>query len=191
MRPHPLALAALLPCACGDAGPAGDPTGSTGPAGTTGPVGALADLIEPMAWEPLAAADDPFAAHRPPAIDCPYGLGWFIEADGIELDTSACNYAGLVQPSLVPVARGAAIELGLYYFDLLAPEPTTAHLAVQIGDHVVFERTIDIPGKAAVLDTRLVADFDAPAGTPVIFHLHNHGQNNWTFHRLQVEVAAP
>ena len=30
----------------------------------------------------------------------------------------------------------------------------------------------------------------ADAGTPVYFHLHNHGQNTWTFGEVQVEVFA-
>lgn len=197
MRPLHLAPATLLLCACGDAGPAGtagatattgDPTATT--TATTGG-GALLDLVDPAAWLSVPAADDPFAAHRPPAIDCPANLGWLIEKDSIEIDTGACNYAGLVQPSLHAVARGDTLRAFLYHFDLLAAAPATAHLAVTLGGDVIFDREIAIPGPAAVFDVALAAPADAPAGAPVVFHLHNHGQNTWTFARLQVEAPGP
>jgi hypothetical protein len=32
------------------------------------------------------------------------------------------------------------------------------------------------------------APFAADPGTPVYFHLHNHGQNTWTLGAIEVEV---
>jgi len=50
------------------------------------------------------------------------------------------------------------------------------------------EGKVEIPGKAMVYDEGLVADFALAAGEPVVFHLHNHGQNTWTLASIQVEV---
>ena len=86
---------------------------------------------------------------------------------------------------------GAELTVSFYHFDLLAPAPATAHVAVWAGEHLMFEREIAIPGKADVYEVELVADFSAPAGTPVMLHLHNHGQNTWTFTSIQVEVENP
>lgn len=198
MRPPHLAPATLLLlCACGDAGDASTSgAASTSAAATSSPTstgagGTLVDLVDPAAWLSVAAADDPFVDHRPPAIDCPAHLGWLIEKNGIEIATASCNYAGLVQPSLRAVAKGDTLHAFLYHFDLLAVAPATAHLAVTLGDSVVFDRTIAIPGPAEVFDVTLTAPADAPAGAPVVFHLHNHGQNTWTFASLQVEVLSP
>jgi hypothetical protein len=190
VRSAPL-LAALLACACGDAGKATDTAG--GDSGSTGVVeidGTMVELVEPTVWQPLAAANDPFADHRPATVDCAFGLGWVVEPTGVEINTATCNYGALVQPSLQPVVRGAQLSLQLYHFDLVAAEPATAHVAVLIGEHKVFEREVAIPGKADVYEVDLVADFDAPAGTPVVLHLHNHGQNTWTLGDFLVEVAA-
>lgn len=190
MRPA-LLLAALLACACGDAGKPMDSAGGDG--GSTGVVeidGTMVELVEPTVWQPLAAADDPFADHRPATVDCPFGLGWLVEPTGVEINTGTCTYGALVQPSLRPVVRGARLTMQLYHFDLVAAEPATAHVAVLIGERTIFEREVAIPGKADVYEVDLVADFDAPAGTPVVLHLHNHGQNNWTFGDFLVEVAG-
>lgn len=188
-----LLLACALAGACGDAGSGGTTAASETSATTDVPEleGTMVDLARPALWQPLAAADDPLAAHRPDAIECPLGTGWLVEPTGFEVNTGACNYAAFVQPALAAVAPGAQISIDLYHFDLLAPEPATAHLAVLVGDVVVFERDIAIPGPANVHEIELVADFSAPAGTPVVLHLHNHGQNTWTFGSFRVEVADP
>lgn len=188
-------LACALACGCGDAGSAGTSgtTDTTG-TGTTGAPeldGTMVDLVKPTLWQPQPAADDPLPAHRPDTVDCQLGIGWLVEETGFEVNTGACNYASFVQPTLVPVVRGAQISLDFYHFDLVAPEPATAHIAVLVGDHVIFEREIAIPGKAGVYPVDLVADFELPAGAPAVVHLHNHGQNTWTVASLQVEVESP
>lgn len=44
------------------------------------------------------------------------------------------------------------------------------------------------PGQGERLHDRSHGDFSAPAGTPIYFHVHNHGQNNWTFAWARVQV---
>lgn len=153
--------------------------------------GTMVNLVTAQRWQPLAAEDDPFADHRPAEVMCVLGLGWLYEATALEVNTGTCTYGAFGQPTLVDIVPGAALSLSVYHFDLLAPEPATAHAAVMIGDHVIFEREVAIPGKAEVFTIDLVAEFAAPAGTPVVFHLHNHGQNAWTFASLQAEVESP
>lgn len=150
--------------------------------------GTMVDLVTAQRWLPLAAEDDPFADHRPEAVECVLGLGWLFEATALEVNTGICTYGAFGQETLVEVVPGAELSLSLYHFDLLAPAPATAHVAVMVGEHVIFEREVAIPGKAEVFTVDLVADFALPAGSPVVFHLHNHGQNTWTFASLQVEV---
>jgi len=152
--------------------------------------GTMVDLVEPMLWQPQAAADDPFSDHRPDTVDCTFGLGWLVEPRAIEVNTGTCTYGAFTQPTLAAIVKGAKISLSLYHFDLVAAEPATAHLAVLVGPHVLMEREIAIPGKANVYAIELVADFDLPEGSPVTFHLHNHGQNTWALDRLAVEVPV-
>ncbi len=169
-------------------------TGATGASASTAAVdptmgapGELMALALPMLWMPVAADADPFVAHRPEAVTCALGA-WLLELDGLEVNTQTCNYASFGQPSKVEIVPGARIVGSLYHFDLLAAEPATAHVALVVGEVVVWEQEIAIPGKANAYMIDVPASFAAPAGTPVNFHLHNHGQNTWTLGALQVEV---
>jgi hypothetical protein len=144
----------------------------------------LVSLIDHAAWEPVPAQDDPMVDHRPATVDCGIA-GWRVEGEALELDTNFCNYAALRQPSLVAVDTCTPLRLDLYHFDLLAPEPAQAHVAMLIDGHVVWEKFIDIPGgpmayKAAVYEEEFISPIAAPVGAEVMLHLHNHGQNTWT-----------
>jgi hypothetical protein len=162
---------------------------STGPdAPTGGSGGALVPLVSPMAWQPVPEPDDPLASHRPAEVACPLG-GWLYEPQGLEVNTSQCNYAMFTQPSQAAIVPGARFVASLYHFDLIAAEPASAHVAILVGDALVWEQDIAIPGKANAYALDLTLDFTAPAGTPVYFHLHNHGQNTWTLGTI--EVASP
>lgn len=142
-------------------------------------------LAEKSAWVPVDAASDPLASHRPTEVACPRG-GWVVEDTGFEIATRLCNYAMFSQPSLASVGPGDSIVAMVYHFDLIALEPATAHLALLIGERVIWEKTVEIPAKANVFNIDVPADFSAPVGTPLYFHLHNHGRNNWTLASLGV-----
>lgn len=161
---------------------------------TTGPIedpteGELVPLVLPMLWQPVPAAMDPLASHRPAEVSCPLG-GWLFETQGLEISTLLCNYAMFSQPGRAAIVKGARIVASLYHFDLVAAEPATAHVALQVGDSLVWEQEIAIPGKANAYAVDVPAKFAADAGTPVYFHLHNHGQNTWTLGSVEVEVFA-
>lgn len=139
----------------------------------------LVSLIDHAAWEPAPARADPLIDHRPPVVDC--GLaGWYVQGEELEIDTNFCNYAALRQPSLVAIDTCTPLRLELYHFDLLAPEPAQAHVAMLIDGQIVWEKLIEIPGKAAVYEEEFISPIAAPVGAEVMLHLHNHGQNTWT-----------
>mgnify|MGYP001277557483 CR=1 FL=1 len=48
---------------------------------------------------------------------------------------------------------------------------------------------IDIPAEAAFLDEQWVSTIDAPEGTPVHVHVHNHGINSYRVADLSVTYA--
>ena len=145
-------------------------------------------LLDHQAWTALDAELDPLADHRPDPIECSIA-GWYVENDKLEVDTFACNYVALTQPLLEDVEVGDTLALGLYHFDLLAPEPAVAHVAILIDGTIVWQREIEIPGgqmpgPAQVYDETFASPIAAPAGAPLVLHLHNHGQNTWTFDSL-------
>jgi hypothetical protein len=191
VRAWGLAIGCALLGGCGDGG-AGSGTGSTGV--SSGEVvdptgGELVPLVLPNVWKPVPAAMDPLAAHRPAQVQCPLG-GWLFEPQGLEISTLLCNYAMFSQPSRAAIVKGARVVASVYHFDLVAEEPATAHVALLVGDNLVWEQDIAIPGKANAYAIDVPASFAADAGTPVYFHLHNHGQNTWTLGEIEVEVFA-
>ena len=75
----------------------------------------------------------------------------------------------------------------LWHLWLWAPQVAEAHVAIQIGDWL-FEETVAIPGPEQSYNPSCMAPKDFLLGTPVVFHLHNHGVNSWRL--LKIEVAA-
>lgn len=160
--------------------------GSSGPEDPTGE-GEFVPLVDPMGWAPVPEPEDPLAAHRPAEVVCPLG-GWLFEPQGFEVNTLQCNYAMFGQPALAAVLEGRKVKATLYHFDLVAAEEATAHVALLLGETVLWETEVAIPGPANAFDIEVVAGETVPAGTPVYFHLHNHGQNTWTLGAIEVEV---
>jgi hypothetical protein len=95
------------------------------------------------------------------------------------------------QPARAAVVPGARIVGSLYHFDLIAAEPATAHVALQVGDVADLGAGDRHPGPGQRVRHRCAGRSSRPpSGTPVYFHLHNHGQNTWTLGSLEVEVFA-
>jgi len=181
LRRCTLALAfALTTPACTAGGIASSTTTST--EATVGSSGASprepAPLVAADAWVQLEAAADPYADHRPETVECGLG-GIFVEEGELDIDTNLCNYVMIEQPGLAEVRAGDTLTLAMRHFDLTAPEPATAHVALLLGGTLAWERALLIPGPAEVLSVEIEAPVDLPIGEPVRFHLHNHGQNTW------------
>jgi hypothetical protein len=180
-------LCLLLLVGCERAGVDADGEGSTGTDEGTSAAVVPAPIIDHALWEMLDAVADPLADHRPPTVGCG-PAGWYLEDDKLEIDTNNCNYLALRQPSLVAIEVGQPLGLGFYHFDLVAPALASAHLAILVEGQLLWETTVAIPGDAHVYTEMFESPLSAPAGSEVVFHLHNHGQNTWA---LQALIADP
>jgi len=143
-------------------------------------------LVSGQAWAPASAEDDPLADERPATVDCPTAT-WGLEAGGLEIQTGACNYFFVTQPSLAAIEPGDAIDVLVFHQYLDAPEPAEGHVAILLDDDILWDAHVAIPAEANVLETRVIAERAWPAGTSVGVHLHNHGYNAWTV--LDVSLA--
>jgi hypothetical protein len=143
-------------------------------------------LVDVDAWAVQATAADSLAEHRPDDLQCPDN-SWYNEDGALEVETGYCNYLSLAQPSLVSVEAGDTLHLVLWHGDLVFEQPATAHVAVSIDGKLVWENGVNIPAEANLFDARISLPFDAPAGSKVEYHLHNHGYNTWTLLQLEVE----
>ncbi len=150
------------------------------------PVTPSQSLIAVNAWSMQSANDDSLAAHRPVEVHCP-DISWYNEDGALEVETGYCNYLSLAQPAQAAVARGDILHLVLWHGALVFEQPAEAHVAITVDGHKVWEQNVKIPAEADIYDVRIPVDFDAPAGSKVEYHLHNHGYNTWTLLQLDVE----
>ncbi len=149
-------------------------------------------LIDQEQWQQIGAVEDPFSDHRPDDIDCG-PAGWELEFDGFEVDTIDCNYMAAAQPSAVELCAGDTVRLDFQHFDLLAPELAQAHAAVMVGGQALLDYQVEIGPEDIVparkWDESILVEDDAPTGTFVHLHVHNHGFN--TYKLLAVELILP
>lgn len=163
-------LVALLGAAC-DAG--ADGRAPADAQGDARPAASLVDLAAFVAQPPQA---DPFGdLPDAPCADSAWGL-----EDGLfEIATDGCGALSVVQPSLVAVRAGDRVHVVAWHLGLYAPEPAEAHVGLALGEAVLWEARVPVPSAEAFFDETVTVGADAPEGTPLTLHLHNHGANSW------------
>ena len=164
-------LVALTLCACSTAGADEEP------------VRPPRTLVLADAWE--IDLDDPFPEHQPDEIDCP-PTARRPEYGSLEVSTGTCNYAALAQPLMFDLHPDDVLAIEVFHDALQADAPAKAHIAVAVDAAIVWDQQIPIPSAAQPYRVEVTPELDAPAGTPIRFHLHNHGYNTWKL----LDVAA-
>ncbi|MCB9734063.1 MAG: hypothetical protein H6745_15810 [Deltaproteobacteria bacterium] len=182
----PVAAALLIGGACGDSG------GHSGaPVCDPSPDGGRVQLVAHEDWEVAPLEADPFAEFAPAVTqECPVDARLLEDFSGTlsySVRTLDCGYTTVEQPSLVDTCAGDTLYVWIWHFALTAPENATAHLAVQIGDDRVWEKAIPIPSDSGLFTDRVPLTKDYPAGTPVYFHVRNHGSNSYNLLELSLE----
>ena len=145
-----------------------------------------ASLVDVDSWAAQSAGEDSLANHRPAALECPSN-SWYNEDGALEVETGYCNYLSVGQPSKAEIKSGDTVHLVLWHGDLAFEEPAVAHVAVSIDGKVIWQEEVKIPAEAEIYDVRIPVNFDAPEGSVVEYHLHNHGYNSWTLLELEIE----
>lgn len=134
-------------------------------------------------------SDDPFRDTRAPDPSCDLdttGYELFGGEPSFGVDTARCGYVTVAAPALTHIDVGDPIHLRLWHFDLVAPEPATATVAIAVGGRTLFERNLAIPGPSGLDAPFFDAPFDAVAGDRVHFHVRNHGSNSYALLELTV-----
>lgn len=146
-------------------------------------------LIDHTAWQLVPPEEDPFWDTIENSVPCPeaaYGVEGSGDASFYEVETTDCNYLTVFQPSLMAVEAGDTLKASLWHLPLASLEPAEAKLFVSIAGEIILEADIPIPSSEEVYSPQIVAEFSAPVGSPIVFHVHNHGINSWRFHRFTV-----
>lgn len=148
-------------------------------------------LVDHALWVSATVEEDPFAEHRPADLDCESAgkLEDFAGSPALEVNTAACGYTTVVQPTLAPACQGETFFVWLWNYALTAPDGGTAFLAVQVGDDLVWQGQRAIPSPANLTYDHLTLPRDVPAGTPIYFHVRNHGLNQYEL--LDLSIVHP
>ena len=150
-----------------------------------------APVVHSALWQVVTASDDPFGA-PPAAVACQPGSFGEEELGGalvFYVRTESCPYLTVTQASRSEIPLGSTLELRLFYFPLTAPEQTTAQLAIRLGATAAWQREIAIPDPGAQLVERWTATEHYPRGTPVFFHVRNHGSNEYAL--IAIDLLPP
>ncbi len=150
---------------------------------------ALVPLLDHSAWRRYDAALDPLPLHQPEVISCPESAT-FVELGSYEVDTTRCNYVLSEHPSLLALPAGSEVHLNLLHYDLLAAEPTMAHIALSFGDALQWETMIPIPMPADVVETSFRTSRALALDEPIRLHLHNHGANTYLLVSVEARAGA-
>jgi hypothetical protein len=182
-RPRPRGVFAPLICAVFAAAPfapgcaaSGDGEGAPAP---SPPDAAPVSLAHADLWRAAGVDEDPAAEGRAPASPCGE-RDWRVEGEAVEVSTGACGYLALAQPLLHDVAAGDAIVVRAWWATLDAPAPATGRLALFLGAEPLWQELVPIPGRPDAREARVTSPVAAKAGTPLVFHLSNHGSNAWS-----------
>ncbi|MET0286522.1 MAG: hypothetical protein ABW352_18715 [Polyangiales bacterium] len=143
-------------------------------------------LVDMENWRRYDAAVDPLKSHQPAEIECP-DSATYLEYGAYEVDTTRCNYALSYTPAMLAVPAGTPLRVSLLHYDLIAPQPAEAHIAVLFGDSLQWEQTIPIPARGNGVDATFVSTVPLAFQDPIRLHLHNHGGNTY----LLVSLEAP
>jgi hypothetical protein len=100
-----------------------------------------------------------------------------------------CNWITLTQPSLRVIRAGDQVEVRTFHDALTAPVPGEARMTFVVADQITFDLTELIPWDSAFESQTWIADKDYPAGTPLLWHVNNHGRNEYML--IEVNVCNP
>ena len=95
----------------------------------------------------------------------------------LAVDTEVCDWITLELPSLRDVRVGDEIETRTFHFDLTAPVDSEARIGLTLGDQMIFDERVPIPADSGSINGTWIATKDFEAGTPMLFHVSNHGDN--------------
>jgi hypothetical protein len=134
-------------------------------------------------WIPVPLADDPFSdqAEGDPVVCQPIHYGPELEGEVLwfGIDTRDCGYITLRQPLPETLCPGDTVELRLWHFALTdAPFGYRAFLAFDRSTPA-WQEEITPPATGMTVEGEFRVQKQVERGTPLYFHLSNHGTNSW------------
>jgi len=155
------------------------------------------DLIDNGAWIVAPAEEDPWVGDGSKASDelCEpdsYQLEFTPDGEWFEVDTSFCGYLTVRQGLPLDLPEGATITVQIDH-EVVSEGAGPYTLAIGMGSPgaSVWETLVPVPSLENVLDGSWVTTQPYVTGDPVLFHISNHGANNWALRTLRATFLIP
>ncbi|MFO0748946.1 MAG: hypothetical protein U1F43_25260 [Myxococcota bacterium] len=184
-----VALALAAGAGCSDGAPANPDALSCTPVAA----GQSRMLVDHDLWRLATPEEDPWAEFRPADITCPDRSRQPEDFAGVYaygVLTDGCQYTTVVQETTADACAGETFYVWIWNFALTGPEGASAHLGVKVGD-VLWQAERAIPSTAALATDRIVLAHDIPKGTPIYYHVRNHGSNSYELIELSIVNPDP
>jgi hypothetical protein len=88
------------------------------------------------------------------------------------------------------VVAGDKLQLRIWHFELTAPEAAEAHIAVTLAGTSLFDKRYPIPSGSGLDAPVVEVAADADQGSPIVFHVHNHGDNSFSLIEMSIKELA-
>jgi len=181
-RPLTSYLVAILVGSAVSAAGCGDDAETSSPGETI-----AISLVAPR-WSATAPEDDPFEAVTGRVSNQCSAWQPVVEGSILEFSTRACDAMTVEAPLGVNLPAGTTLQLETTHAILTADAPSTGYLGLAIGDEVLVERDVPIPGPASAYTNAVVIERAASASDLIRLHVSNHGPNSWRFVSLQATL---
>ncbi len=171
----------------------GDATDDTGASTGEDLPSGWTHLVTAEEWKRVDLADDPFLTDDSEVAGC--GEADVIVEDGLDstiysVSTNECAWLTVRQAIEYPITAGDPIRASFFHFQI-TKEDTPHRLELHLGDppELVWETELEVPSAiTAPVKGEWAAQKDWPAGTPIWWHLNNHGDNEWSIVSVEVEL---
>jgi hypothetical protein len=169
----------------------------------TGPVctpGEAPSLISDWAWQKVDEAADPWFDSEAGYGVCQPTFDYEVESylpimdtDAFAVTTVTCNFATVSQPLVHDIPAATLVTIAMHHTKL-GPAEGTYTVAVALGDPPAtqFQTTVAIPTNSGFIKAQFEAKQCWPKGTPITWHIDNHGFNAWVMLDIATEdVVLP
>lgn len=148
--------------------------------------------VSASAWDRVPAAADPWLTDVPADDPCdPLGWGSSTELGDptFDVQTGQCDPLTAWAPTETAMGEDETLEIRIWHYALLSPgrEPAIGRVEMRVGADA-WSVEVPIPSEAGMIHEFWTPRLRYPPGTPVLFHLSNHGANSW--HLFDVNVVS-
>jgi hypothetical protein len=109
----------------------------------------------------------------------------------LEVRTEVCDWITLEQPLLRDVFEGDEIQIRTFHFPLTAPSGGEARIGLTLGDQMIFDERVPIPSPSGPINGTWIATEDFQAGTPMLYHVDNDGDNTYLLIEANIQEPNP